>query len=147
MGQLGTTRLSGIMEIATLVTPILRPHGLHLFLHITFISCPSNWLSLLLFIPHSNTPCRCMPRYFHPLNSTHISNDPAFQFQISGTESQASVHSNPVSCSSKKGHLRQTWLPGPTLCALGTSQSKSIQGKMLQTWLTSQKRRSLEHEW
>ena len=133
--------MSSLMESTSLVAGFWGPHGLHFFLHISFISCPANWLSLPLLLPAA-THLRCMPHYFHPLNFTHRSSDSAFQLQISGSKS----HYNTIRYNMKADCLKQSEWPGPTLCMPGSSQSTSIQGKMFQRQLMSQKIRSLGYE-
>ena len=83
-----------------------------------------------------------MPHYFHPLNFTHRSSDSAFQLQISGSKS----HYNTIRYNMRADCLKQSEWPGPTLCMPGSSQSTSIQGKMFQRQLMSQKIRSLGYE-
>ena len=138
--QSGTTRMSGLTEITPLVTGFSGPHRLCFFLHISFISCPASWLSLPLLLPaatHLTGVC-----FTISIHSTHRSNDSAFQLQISGSKS----HYNPIRYSIRADRLKQSEGPGPALCMPGSSQSKSIQGKMFQSQLISQKIRSLRYE-
>ena len=79
---------------------------------------------------------------FPSTHFTHRSNDSAFQLQISGSKS----HYNPIRYSVRADGLKESEGPGPALCMPGRSQSKSIQGEMVQSQLISQKIRSLRYE-
>ena len=132
--------MSSLMESTSLVTGFWGPHGLHFFLHISFISCPASWLSLPLLLPAAtHLTGVCLTISIHSVSHTD----------------QVTLHSNckflgqrviTIRYNMRADCLKQSEWPGPILCIPGSSQSKSIQGKMFQRQLISQKIRSIGYD-